>query len=72
MCSNCEWSDALASIKDCLARVEDLPERAEDFGTSCTERLQSMAEWIEQNEHVTDRMQEAIDGISAGLDRWDV
>mgnify|MGYP001358390566 CR=1 FL=1 len=70
MCSTCDWRDALEEIRDVLADVELLPERAEGFAASVEEKLDSMAAWIEENEHVTDAQMTAIANMRTGVERW--
>lgn len=53
-----------------LEKADELPERAADFQEGVTERLQSMADWAEENSRVTPKMIEAISNIEKGIDRW--
>lgn len=70
MCDNCVWADALTEIGDIMDQIDDLPDQAQDFGGSVRETLQSIYDWIEENEHVTEAQEEAVDNISNGVSRW--
>jgi DNA polymerase III epsilon subunit-like protein len=61
-------------ITDCtnlIARCEDLPERAEDFANSVATKCEEMREWAEENRHVTEKMQDALDNMAGGVARWE-
>lgn len=62
--------EAIEFCKELLSDLEDLPERAEEFVDSVTEKVTSMMEWIEENEHVTDKMQDSLRNMRRGCDRW--
>jgi hypothetical protein len=53
-----------------LEKADELPDRAGDFQEGVTERLQSMADWAEENSKVTDKMIEAVNNIERGINRW--
>ena len=47
------------------------PQRgAADFVASVGEKLDNMAEWIEDKEHVTPAQEEAIENMIAGAEKW--
>lgn len=61
-----EWIDTCDRIlEDC----GDVPERAEDFAISVSEKIESMAEWIEENKRITPKMIEAIENMDEALQR---
>ncbi|MBN1250155.1 MAG: hypothetical protein JXC32_20995 [Anaerolineae bacterium] len=75
MCEECAWESALDNISHARDLLNDLrdhrsDDRAQDFADSVEERLDGFAEWIETNEHVTPKQEEAIDNIIAGIGRW--
>ena len=41
-----------------------------DFFESIREKVNSMSEWIEENEHITPRMQKSLDGMEQGVRKW--
>jgi hypothetical protein len=61
-----EWLDTCNRI---LEECEDVPERAEDFAMSVSERIESMAEWIEENRRITPKMIAAIENMDEALQR---
>lgn len=68
-----DLSDPQEAVKFCnelLADLEDLLERAEEFVDSVTEKVTSMMEWIEENNHITDKMQDSLRNMRRGCDRW--
>ena len=70
MCESCSWEEALDACDDVLELCEELPDRAHDFGVSISEKVQGMKEWIEAEEHVTDRMEEALENMKTGVEKW--
>jgi hypothetical protein len=70
MCNDCGWEDALADAENLLRKLDDLPERAEEFAVSVQATLESMAGWIEEHEHVTEKQNAALDNIDDAIDRW--
>jgi len=41
-----------------------------DFSESVSEKVESMASWIEANERVTEKMGDALDRMEAGAQKW--
>lgn len=64
------WEDALALCDEIRELLDDLPERADDFATSVEEKVDSIAEWIADNEHVTPAQLQALENMKAGCERW--
>lgn len=62
--------EAIDLIDEILARVYELPDAGVDFGRSVQEKLESMAEWIDENQHVTPRQLKAIKNMGQGVERW--
>lgn len=65
-----EWEQYAEKITTYLEKIDALPEQAEDFANSVQEKLQSILEWVEKNEVITDRQQDAVNNICDGIDRW--
>ena len=70
MCSACDWKTEIERAQRLISDAADLLSRAEDFASGVTERLEGMVEWMEANEHVTEKMIEAMDNIERGIERW--
>ena len=70
MCDSCVWKECLERIAEVQTDLELLPDRAEDFVASCLETLESIASWIEENEHVTPGQEQAVENIAAGAEKW--
>ena len=64
------WEDALALCDEIRELLDDLPERADDFAASVEEKVDDMAEWIADNEHVTPAQLQALENMKAGCERW--
>jgi len=60
MCQKCEWQDVLAELNDLCA--DNDYEWANDT-------LSGIAEWVEENQHVTEKQIDAIDNIKDGAIR---
>jgi uncharacterized coiled-coil DUF342 family protein len=65
-----EWQDFAEMCEATLAVIDELPDRAEDFRESASETVQSMKEWAEEHEHVTDKMVTALENIDEGASKW--
>ncbi len=70
MCDVCSYEDWLDDIAEQIDLLDGLSEAAYDFAVSVEEKLSSMAEWIEQNEHITPKQILAIQNMKAGIERW--
>jgi len=70
MCDSCDWESYDEKVDKALELIEDLPEEAEEFGQSVMEKLESMQMWMQDKEHVTEKMKSAVDNMCAGLDNW--
>ena len=60
MCSRCNWEDLLEQI-DRLLDDSDY-----EFAT---DTLGGIREWLEENQHCTDRQREAVENIEESLNR---
>lgn len=57
-------------IQSIREKIPDLPERAESFGISVEEKAESIADWIEKNDRVTEKQLSALKNMVDGIDRW--
>lgn len=58
MCMNCEWDEYLEKVNDMLDSGDYY--KSEEF-------LESVRDWIEEKEHVTDKQKKAIDEIQDSI-----
>jgi hypothetical protein len=65
-----QWKAALERCCEITRMVEELQDRAFDFGASVEEKVYDIAEWIEENEHVTDAQLNALENMHGGVARW--
>lgn len=70
MCKTCDWEDCIGDIDEALSNLSGLPEAAADFAASVEEKLTSIREWVEDNEHVTEAQEDAVDNMAAGIRKW--
>lgn len=63
-------NEALDICKEISNMVEQLPEQAEDFGQSVESKMLSIRDWIEKNDHATDKQVNALENMHAGLKKW--
>jgi len=70
-----DWEDALERIAQAQGMLDEVRDEkgsdaAQDFCDSVGEKLESMAAWIADNDHVTPKMEDAIANIIAGIEKW--
>lgn len=71
-----DGSDLLAAenaIDQCdaiLENIDELPERAEEFGESVRQKVESMKMWIEENDYVTEKIQNSLNNMEEAVLRW--
>lgn len=53
-----------------LAASDDYPLSGYDYFRSRIDFLESIASWIEENEHATNKQRVAIDNTRSGLEKW--
>lgn len=70
MCATCKWADTLGAAEEAMERLDELPSRAAEFRDGVEDRLRGIIAWIEREEHVTEKMADAIDNMSAAIDKW--
>ena len=61
---------AIAQCDRIISAGEALPERSEAFADPITEKTESIKEWIEEHDQVTEKQQTALDNMEAGVERW--
>jgi hypothetical protein len=60
MCKTCQWEKALEALNE-------MTEETDTYGWA-SKTLYGIKEWVEDNEHVTERQEQAIENIrEAGL-----
>lgn len=62
--------DALDQCDHILELCDEVPEKGEDFAESVREKVESIAAWIEENEHVTDAQKDSLNNMERGVSRW--
>ena len=67
MCGSCGWEDYLEEIAATFDAATDLPDRAADFADSVTEKLEGIAAWVEEHEHVTEAQKTAVANMAVGV-----
>lgn len=70
MCMNCSWESFTRESADALADLDGIPEAGQGFAEGVRERIESMSSWASEHEHVTDKMETALENIRAGISRW--
>lgn len=61
---------AIALCEDILARLDDLPANASEFAESVETKVSSMKAWIEDKNHVTEKMQSSLENMLSGTNKW--
>jgi hypothetical protein len=64
------WEHFIEDAEKLLGELDDLPERAEDFADGVRECLEGMVEWARENEHVTEKMWNALYRTQDGVAKW--
>lgn len=70
MCANCDWSGSVDQIDEILERAEELPEVAQEFQEGVVDRLKGIQNWMIENKHITPKMEQAIENIELGIEKW--
>lgn len=65
-----DWEKFVSDGERLLRVLDGLPDRAADFVSSVRDRVEGMIEWARDNEHVTDRMEDALANMRDGAARW--
>ena len=60
MCDSCDWEDVLEEIDDMVS------EERYDFAA---DTLNGIRDWIEENQHVTERQKDAVTNIQEAVER---
>lgn len=66
------WQEALELCSEIYRELGYLPDnpRAESFGTSITERTESIEIWIAKNQRVTQPQSDALHNMLAAVEKW--
>lgn len=64
------WEDFVEQCEQVLLDVDDIPERGESFAEAVREKIESMKEWAEEHEAVTEKMVKALEGMAGGVAKW--
>jgi len=70
MSNGLDWEEYRDNAQGILDDLPLLPDKAEEFVDKLNEKLASMIEWMEEEEHVTEPMVNYIDDKRAAVDRW--
>lgn len=70
MCESCKWREALEVADAILLLLPELPEKAEEFVESVEGKVESIRGWVEDNEHVTEKQESALDNMLRGAEKW--
>lgn len=71
MCDACEWEVFVEESDSLLELLEEIEDHAPtDFVEGIREKTQNMKEWVEENEHVTQKMKASVGNMQAGAGRW--
>lgn len=67
-----EHEEAIELCDSILSKCETLSdiEAAQDFAGSVSEKVNSMKEWISNNQKVTDKMSVSLSNMDSGCDKW--
>lgn len=63
-------TEVLEMCDDIIMEIGELPEQAEEFADSVENTVFDIRNWIEDNNHVTDRQLSALRNIRAGVRKW--
>ena len=65
-----DWVLFVDQCDDLLCSLDDLPERAEDFADGVRTTIEGMRNWAEDHEHVTEKMQTALENTTFAVEKW--
>lgn len=57
-------------INEILEDLPELPDKASDFADSSESIVNSISEWVEKKEFITDKQLIALRNIHSGIQRW--
>ena len=63
-------TEAIERIDQILADIPNIPDAGADFAESVEEKLSSIRETISKKGRVTDRQEDAIENMGAGVMKW--
>ena len=72
MCKECQNTRdrVIQQAEALLDDLVNLPDRAGEFKSSVREKTESMLKWINDNQHVTEKMAAAIANMAGGAKKW--
>ena len=70
-----DWHDALNQCETITELIDnEIPEWAWDkspeFFEGICERVGSISEWVEEKEHITQKMADSLDNMERGVRKW--
>jgi len=69
-----DWEDAASMASNMLERLEDLASfkpAAQQYVQNLYPKVESIMEWIAENQHVTPKQLTALENMEAGLQKWE-
>jgi hypothetical protein len=65
-----DWEDALELCESILSDLEELPNHAFRFYEGIKGKVLSIQDWVEENEHITDKQAQALENMHEGVRKW--
>jgi hypothetical protein len=65
-----EALELCGEIDDLADTIREHNPKGEEFAASVQDKASSMAEWIEANNRVTEKMMDTLRNMKAGLEKW--
>ena len=65
-----DYEDRLEQCDRILEMCAEIGDDGREFADSVTEKVESMADWIEQNQRSTEKMDDALDNMEAACQKW--
>jgi len=65
-----DWEDFLVEAQELLDILDEITGRGASYADSVSAQLQDIMEWVEENEHVTERQQSALENWREGAEKW--
>jgi methyl-accepting chemotaxis protein len=70
MCADCDWKGFVKDANDLIEETEQVPPAGAAFAESVTEKIEGMRDWSKENEHVTEKMENALSNMRRGVEKW--
>lgn len=68
--ANPDVAEALEQCDHILTLCDEVEGRGESFAADISEKVQGVRDWIETNDHVTEKQLSALQGWEAGVSKW--